>query len=271
MKIKLVITEIHQAQNERTLRKICSPFASILNLSPEFGMFHSALSIGPWYLEWTNKSLCVPKKCFSNAALVALDVDHTLELVDVDYVIQTVSEVITRWNSLYMYNNKTYNCQLFVDEILAALGVDAKEEYKGQLGEYLKKLRNKGECKIEYELSPSLQEKCEIKEKKIEFKTHRELDNFMKKIEQHIPQFEFDFPHDYRLLKSFDRAFWLRHYRSGKVQEYFPLYKESDVEEEKICACPFKDPVATNSLGGDEWFAIDDHVQENWKKNIKGN
>ena len=89
IKIKLVITEIHHTQNERNLRKICSPFANILNLSPEFGMFHSALSIGPWYLEWTNKSLCVPKKCFSNAALIALDIDSTLELVDVDYVIQT--------------------------------------------------------------------------------------------------------------------------------------------------------------------------------------
>jgi uncharacterized lipoprotein YddW (UPF0748 family) len=37
IKIKLVITEIHQTENERVLRKICSPFASAFNLSPEFG------------------------------------------------------------------------------------------------------------------------------------------------------------------------------------------------------------------------------------------
>ena len=78
-----------------------------------------------------------------------------------------------------MYNNKTYNCQLFVDEILASLGIDVKEEYKGQLGEYLKKLRNKGECKIEFEISPTIGELCGIKEKKIEFKTHIELDKFI--------------------------------------------------------------------------------------------
>jgi hypothetical protein len=37
IKIKLVITEIHQTENERVLRKLCSPFASAFNLSPEFG------------------------------------------------------------------------------------------------------------------------------------------------------------------------------------------------------------------------------------------
>ena len=50
-------------------------------------MFHSAVIIGPWYLEWTNKSLCIPKKCYSSAALVAVDVPTNLELVDVDNVV----------------------------------------------------------------------------------------------------------------------------------------------------------------------------------------
>jgi len=62
LKIKLVITEISQTKKDKDLRKLLSPFASAFNLSPQFGMFHSALIVGPWYLEWTNKELCIPKK-----------------------------------------------------------------------------------------------------------------------------------------------------------------------------------------------------------------
>jgi hypothetical protein len=112
------------------------------------GMFHSALSVGPWYLEWTNRALCIPKKCYSQAALVALDVDSHLELVDADIVIEKISEVIARWNVLHPYDKKENNCQVFVDDLLLALDIDPNQKFKGQLGEYVKKLRTKGECEI---------------------------------------------------------------------------------------------------------------------------
>jgi hypothetical protein len=192
-----------------------------------------------------------------------------LELVDVDQVIESISQVITRWNSMYIYDRKTYNCQLFVDEILASLGIDVIQEYKGQLGEFLKKLRNKGECNIEYQIPHEIQESCQFKEKKIQFKSHQELDKFVQTVEQNVPKFEMDYPHDFKLLKSFDRAFWLRHYRSSNRKEFIPVYKT--INSKEYCDCPFKDPVSTNSLGGDEWFEIDDTVKEDWGKKTKVN
>jgi hypothetical protein len=39
LKIKLIITEVSHTPKERTVRKILSPFASTLNLSPEFGNY----------------------------------------------------------------------------------------------------------------------------------------------------------------------------------------------------------------------------------------
>jgi hypothetical protein len=52
LKIKLIITEIDVSKNARTVRHLVSPIAKAFNLSPQFGMFHSALSIGPWIVEW---------------------------------------------------------------------------------------------------------------------------------------------------------------------------------------------------------------------------
>ena len=111
-------------------------------------MFHSALSIGPWYLEWTNRELCIPKKCYSQAAIIALDLDTGLELADGDVVIEKISEVIARWNVMHKYDKNNNNCQAFVDEILLSLDIDPHLKFKGQLGLYLKRLRTKGEGEI---------------------------------------------------------------------------------------------------------------------------
>lgn len=47
IKIKLIITEITTSKSKKSLRKLISPFTTSLGLSPQFGMFHSALVIGP--------------------------------------------------------------------------------------------------------------------------------------------------------------------------------------------------------------------------------
>lgn len=47
IKIKMIITEITTSKSKKSLRKLISPFTTTLGLSPQFGMFHSALVIGP--------------------------------------------------------------------------------------------------------------------------------------------------------------------------------------------------------------------------------
>lgn len=47
IKIKLVIVEISHTKKEQNIRKFLSPLASLTGQSPQFGMFHSALVVGP--------------------------------------------------------------------------------------------------------------------------------------------------------------------------------------------------------------------------------
>ena len=51
IKIKLIIAEICKSDTQKALRKMLSPILTKLDYQQQFGMFHSALVIGPWYLE----------------------------------------------------------------------------------------------------------------------------------------------------------------------------------------------------------------------------
>lgn len=48
LKVKLVIVEIHQTNTQRSFRQLLSPIMNTFHISPQFGMFHSALVVGPW-------------------------------------------------------------------------------------------------------------------------------------------------------------------------------------------------------------------------------
>ena len=51
IKIKLIIAEICKSDTQKALRKMLSPILTKLDYQQQFGMFHSALVVGPWYLE----------------------------------------------------------------------------------------------------------------------------------------------------------------------------------------------------------------------------
>jgi len=123
IKVKLIVTEIAKTQREMTVRRLLSPITSTFGIAGELGFFHSALIVGPWILEWTNSSLCVPRKCQSSAAVIAVDLDD-IKLSDkiiLDKVIDSLAEKITYWNSNKIYSQSSCNCQHFVEEILQTL------------------------------------------------------------------------------------------------------------------------------------------------------
>jgi len=186
LKLKLIITEVVRSNTQKKLRKLASPIISKFRTSPQFGLFHSALVIGPWYLEWTDREFCEPKRIFSQAAILAFDVDSDLELTNVDSVIDKLSSIITRWNVLYKYNNLSKNCQHFCEEILDHLGIDHKMKFSGQLGDYLKKLKNNGCCDMIFTIDAKLKEKTGLKEDSKTFKTHKELDEFFNLIKKKL-------------------------------------------------------------------------------------
>jgi hypothetical protein len=50
VKIKIIVAEVANSAFKKNFRKWVSPVLSKFDMLPEFGMFHSALVIGPWLI-----------------------------------------------------------------------------------------------------------------------------------------------------------------------------------------------------------------------------
>jgi len=247
VKIKLVIAEIAKTDTQKAIRKMLSPVLTKFDHQQQFGMFHSALVVGPWYLEWNNSSLCIPRKCYSSAAMLAADLEFGGVQLDLEETIKKISKVIINWNVNKQYNQNENNCQQFVDDVCVELGLNLDKLLHGPLGEYLKALRVKGQCDITFPISDEMREALEIKEKSKKFATHEELDQFVASCIEKDPQFEENYKEHMLLLKSFDRAFWLRHFKLPEDKTFIPLGGGNPTQ------CPFKDPTCTTSFKK-EWF-----------------
>eukprot|EP01080_Neovahlkampfia_damariscottae_P007276 gene7276-11594_t len=277
IKIKLVLTENARTTTQKTIRKLISPFVNAFDIGDtQLGLIHSALAIGPWYLEWDNSSLCVPKKCFSKSAMMVMDINNGYESSDVDKIVDICAEVIARWNSTHFYDNVSGNCQSFLDDLLMNLGIKLTDDLSCSkyVENYIQKLRKKGECAMEYEIPIEFQSNFEVS--KVEFQTHEQLDKFVQKIfelERDINQISDQYGLD--LLKGFDRAFWLRHYKEPTNENFIPFHDKNSESPN----CPFEDPKSTKSFGKGEWFEdvevsieIDDKTDEvKIYKNVEAN
>lgn len=240
VKVKLVVAEICKSDAQKAIRKMLSPILTKIDHQQQFGMFHSALVVGPWYLEWNNSSLCIPRKCYSSAAMLAADLDFGGAGFEINDTIDKISKVIIDWNLNKTYNQQSANCQQFVDDLCKALGVPIN--FEGPLGEYLNNLRSRGECELDFPITPDMRVNLDIKEAKKRFHTHQELDDFVKFLIGKEPMFMENYPMEWMLLKSFDRAFWLRHFKHPDDPKFLP-----DPH------CPLGDPTVTTSFRR-EWF-----------------
>jgi len=255
--VRLIITEILNSQSQKTLRSLLSPITSAVpSLSQEFGMFHTALVVGPWYIEWTDSSLCIPRKIHSGAAILSADVDPVNVSLgegvenSLTLMADKLADIICEWNIAKIYKNYSIgtkkeneaNCQEFVDTVLAAM--NTKINVEGAFKDFVSKMKTHGKCELEYEPGPDVIAKCKLESKVYKFQSHKELDEFALMISKSYPFFKMEFKHDWRLLKAFDRAFWLRHFKQPKDDAHKPLYGGPYNE----LLCPFKDPLATSTF-----------------------
>jgi hypothetical protein len=248
--VKLVITEILHSKQMQNVRKALSPFASFIpTLNQEYGIFHTALIVGPWYLEWTDSSLCVPRRLFSGVALLSADLDALdIRKESLDELADKIAEVIVDWNTNKTYCNFAFtgkkpnegNCQDFVEAVLTKLQI--KPKLHGAFGEFVEKMRKFGKCELEF-VPPSVEfrEKYGLKAESYLFQTHAQLDSFVQQLLDVNNMFSFEHPHEWKLLKAFDRAFWLRFLKSNSNAQATPLMSNNKHR------CPFDDPLSTVS------------------------
>lgn len=228
------------------------------------------------YLEWTNTGLCIPRKCASQAAFFTADIGSIPTDKKLEECIDIIANTIEEWNtkkqykeqSNYIKNDKEANCQDFVLELFQKLKVNSDHLHTGSLGIFLKNLREKGQAEMVFEMDDEFRKKFKIEEKKKIFSVHKELDLFVKDLLEKCVDFEYQYSSDWMLLKSFDRSFWLRHYKSideeknaekfkkslqksffKSKEKWTPLYsEENDICK---CICPFSDPIVTESIKHD--------------------
>jgi hypothetical protein len=94
-------------------------------------------------------------------------------------------------------------------DVLQTLNIELN--FTGALKNFLDSMRNKGTCDLAFMPTPEFKEGFQLKENSYKFNTHKELDDFVKKIcETDSYNFKMNpkFLGDYFLLKSFDRGFW---------------------------------------------------------------
>jgi hypothetical protein len=148
-------------------------------------------------------------------------------------------------------------------DVLSNLGLELK--VSGALDYFLKQMRRKGKCQAEFKMTEEFQSHFGVKEKKIKFETHEQLDKFVTSLgeEFYCATRDPKWKDEYILLKSFDRGLWLRHIRkeddnSAAGKQCRPLLIEQRVPDlsqgitgekiQMVHACPFEDPRDSGSV-----------------------
>ncbi|MHA1682591.1 MAG: hypothetical protein ACTSUE_16760 [Promethearchaeota archaeon] len=242
LKMKLILIDIFKKKDKKKkmFRKIISPLISRMSsLKQEFGMYHTAISIGPWYLHWVTRGLVDPLTEFkSQGAMFVLDLEqkniYDMEKDDLIVFIESICHTCFQWNTRYVYSQlegqKKGNCQHFVIELMDTLNLHIPKIKN--IKNLFDSLRKGGIRDIAYVPSAGFKKKARIKWTKRIFKSHSEIDKFIRCKQPILKNFQ----EDMIFLKSIDRAFWLKEHE--KCGEHF--------DDTKI-DCPLGSPFRRHS------------------------
>jgi len=183
------------------------------------------------------------------------DIDDFDSVKDIESLTHKLAEIIVDWNLNKGYKDHggdkqhVGNCQDFVEDVLKRLGL--KTAFTGPLGEFTRKLREQGKCDMVLYLDEDFREKFSIKEQKIKFETHKQIDEFAARLLDIDCEVSFHNKAEWSMLKNFDRALWLRHFKFKDDEKWKPMMTvecDDDGDECETLGCPFGDPVATYSI-----------------------
>jgi hypothetical protein len=195
-------------------------------------------------------------------SFVTADLDVLTTFKDVKRTIDIIAKCIIDYNCHHTYNalpmGKKYqsNCQDFVEDLLFRLGIQMN--FTGPLGDYLNTIKQNGSSKMIFKPENQFSETFQLKEKFYEFSNHESLDIFVRNLIEKDSDFQKHYKLEYALLKTFDRAFWLKHFGDKNLLNYrcFTIDPEEpseldislNLDNGNGCGCPFQDPRETNSI-----------------------
>lgn len=172
-----------------------------------------------------------------------------------------MSDLIANYNvtKKYKYNKKekdknALNSQEFIDELLKDMELQCN--LTPCLERLTQKFKEKGSIELYFSMSPEFQKTFNFKQSEISFKSHVELDNFVRKLLQDELLFKDRFREEWEYLKWLDYMFWyrvhiirieLRRLKSEKepdknaieIEEYQESISAPCCEGDKIL-CPFE-------------------------------
>jgi len=165
----------------------------------EVGSAHLAVQVADKIVHWVNTSYTITTE-FRGSSAVALfyPQEGGIEkrfIENSEKNREALCRVICRWNCQIKYSSLKGNCQQFVAAIFKSFNLDTKfGSMEGAIGEFLRYLASANK----EEIHPCIVTKGK---KGIEWKTHKELDEWHEKNGE---------SYDENLLKGFHRAFQLR-------------------------------------------------------------
>jgi hypothetical protein len=255
-KIKVLVIEKVRADKSFG-GQFFSPVFQMLSNSNRTGEYMFALLVGPWVLSFDESGICVPRKVLNQQTIVlCADLEDLSVVKNLPEKLSELAKVIVHWNVEKTFRDSSYE---FIVDVLGALGVELKLPF--WLLPFAEQVKKYGFAKFEFQLCEPLAKALANENKALTFSSHAELDQFVMLCET-IPNFRTTFPDEWKLLKSFDRAYWMNYY-SMKTdydlakttddlisQQIFKMRieKYAPVHSGDILKCPFGDPLKTGSM-----------------------
>ena len=221
--IKLILSKLRRGRPP--LAHTCSSLFGF-----QYGPLHAALQVGEVLIEWGRESLVIPKfkdivpgrelqvhvhkrgewrdkagQFVREMSIVDYAPGHNTEQkVDVLYrsvaektkLIEDLVEVIVKYNREYKYDLFKRNCQHFVRDAMAALGIKETPQFSGILAEYYERLKD-GKTKMP------------------EFKTHDCVDKYVTENFDRLSQHDMEF-----LLCQYFQHHYAEMSRAGNIDEW---------------------------------------------------
>eukprot|EP01080_Neovahlkampfia_damariscottae_P003208 gene3208-5524_t len=204
-------------------------FKGVIDKVPKYesddplGKFKCALMIGPWFLEFTETSICIPKRIHPtiNDLFIKIPPIKVLKGESLEDCAKKLSTILVKWNTEYTYkeefvdkNSKEGNAYHFVMDILTSFFHDFK--FNGMLNSIMEEIKKKG-------ISNSSNETLTLN--RIQIKSHSMIDIMLNDMTRTNPDFKTQNLHDYLLFQAIDIAYWFRALISEK-DEFIQNYNE---------------------------------------------